>query len=151
MIEPGRRTWRDREVLSVSLDPFARPPLSGEPARKPLIFGGAPIGGLYEPVSDENAAATLGAAWQAGVRAFDTAPHYGAGLSEKRLGDGVRASLEDSLRRLRLDRADIALIHDPDDFMAQARDSAYPALAELRADGVVGAIGVGMNSTAPLA
>jgi len=46
---------------------------------------------------------------------------------------------------------DIALIHDPDDFMAQALDSAYPALAELRADGVVGAIGVGMNATAPLA
>jgi D-threo-aldose 1-dehydrogenase len=54
----------------------------------------------------------------------------------------VRASLEDSLRWLRLDRVDIALIHDPDDFMAQALDSAYPALAELRADGVVGAIGI---------
>jgi aryl-alcohol dehydrogenase-like predicted oxidoreductase len=183
----------------VSLDPFARPPLGGDPACKPLIFGGAPIGGLYEPVSDDDAAATLEAAWLAGVRAFDTAPHYGAGLSEKRLGqflagrpradfvvstkvgrrlvpasgptegvegfygtaslsrvrdytrDGVRASLEDSLRRLRLDRVDIALIHDPDDFMAQAMDSAYPALAELRADGVVGAIGVGMNATAPLA
>ena len=164
-----------------------------------MIFGGAPIGGLYAPVSDGDAAATLGAAWQAGIRAFDTAPHYGVGQSERRLGDflagrprtdfvvstkvgrrlvpasgpvegvdgfygtpslsrvrdysgdGVRASLEDSLRRLRLDRVDIALIHDPDDFMAQALDCAYPALAELRADGVVGAIGVGMNSTAPLA
>jgi D-threo-aldose 1-dehydrogenase len=167
--------------------------------RLPLVFGGAPIGGLYEPVSDAEAAGTLEAAWQAGIRAFDTAPHYGVGLSERRLGDflasrpradfivstkvgrrlvpasgpvegaegfygtpalsrvrdysrdGVRASLEDSLRRLRLDRVDIALIHDPDDFMAQALDSAFPALAELREEGVVGAIGAGMNSAAPLA
>jgi D-threo-aldose 1-dehydrogenase len=44
---------------------------------------------------------------------------------------------------LRLDRVDIALIHDPDDFMTEALDCAYPALAELRAAGVVGAIGGG--------
>ena len=138
----------------------------------PLVFGAAPIGGLYAPVSDAGAAATLAAAWQAGIRAFDTAPHYGVGLSERRLGDfladrprsefivstkvgrrlvpasgpvdgvdgfygtpplsrvrdytadGVRRCLEDSLWRLRLDRVDIALIHDPDDFMTQALDSA---------------------------
>lgn len=159
-----------------------------------LVFGGAPIGGLYTPVSDEAAAATLQAAWDAGIRAFDTAPHYGVGLSEWRIGDflagrpraefvvstkvgrrlvpaagpvdgaerfydtpalsrvrdystdGTLRSLEDSLRRLRLDRADIALIHDPDDHMAEALDGAYPALARLRADGTVGAIGVGVNS-----
>ena len=53
-----------------------------------LIFGGAPIGGLYEPVAAEvTPATTLDAAWDAGVRAFDTAPHYGVGLSEQRLGD----------------------------------------------------------------
>ena len=46
---------------------------------------------------------------------------------------------------------DIALIHDPDDFMGQAADEAYPALAELRAQGVVTAIGAGMNAAAPLA
>ncbi|MFY9653729.1 aldo/keto reductase [Trebonia sp.] len=179
----------------LSQDPFE---LSASP-RQPLVFGGAPIGGLYEPVSDADAAATLAAAWDAGIRAFDTAPHYGVGLSEQRLGDflagrprsefaictkvgrrlvpasgpvegvdefygtpalsrvrdysadGVRRCLEDSLRRLRLDRVDIALIHDPDDFMTQALDSAYPALAGLRAAGVVGAIGVGMNAAAPLA
>ena len=51
-----------------------------------MIFGGAPIGGLYAPVSDDQAAAALEAAWAAGIRAFDTAPHYGAGLSEQRLG-----------------------------------------------------------------
>jgi D-threo-aldose 1-dehydrogenase len=164
----------------------------------PLIFGGAPIGGLYAPVSDEAAAATLAAAWAAGIRAFDTAPHYGAGLSERRIGeflagrardeftvctkvgrllvpaagdvegdegffgtppltrvrdysrDGVRRSLEQSLGRLGLDRVDIVLIHDPDDFLGQAADEAYPALAELRAQGAVGAIGAGMNSPVPL-
>jgi D-threo-aldose 1-dehydrogenase len=159
-----------------------------------LVFGGAPIGGLYAPVSDESAAATLQGAWDAGIRAFDTAPHYGVGLSEQRIGDflagrpraefvvstkvgrrlvpavgpvdgadgfygtpelrrvrdysadGALRSLEDSLRRLRLDRVDIALIHDPDEHMAEALDGAYPALAGLRADGTVGAIGVGVNS-----
>jgi D-threo-aldose 1-dehydrogenase len=164
----------------------------------PVVFGGAAIGGLYAPVSDDAAAQTLGAAWEAGIRAFDTAPHYGVGLSERRLGDflagrpraefivstkvgrllvpatrpvdgaeefygttpltrvldysrdGVLRSLEDSLRRLRLDRVDIALIHDPDDFMGVALDDAYPALADLRSQGVVGAIGAGMNSAAPL-
>ena len=164
----------------------------------PLIFGGAPIGGLYAPVGDEAAAGTLTAAWAAGIRAFDTAPHYGAGLSERRIGDflagrprdeftvctkagrllvpasgavegdegfygtprltrvrdysrdGVRRSLEQSLGRLGLDRADIVLIHDPDDFLGQAAGEAYPALAELRAQGTVGAIGAGMNSPGPL-
>ena len=159
-----------------------------------LVFGGAPIGGLYAPVSDQAAADTLQAAWDAGIRAFDTAPHYGVGLSERRIGDfltgrpradfvvstkvgrrllpaygpvdgvdefygtpalsrvrdysadGARRALEDSLRRLRLDRADIALIHDPDDHLSEALDGAYAALAGLRADGTVGAIGVGVNS-----
>jgi D-threo-aldose 1-dehydrogenase len=176
-------------VLSMDL------PLGG----LPLVFGGAPIGGLYQPVSDEAASQALAAAWDAGIRAFDTAPHYGAGLSERRIGDflagrrrdefivctkvgrllvpargdvdgaegfygtppltrvrdysrdGVLRSLEDSLVRLGLDRVDIALIHDPDDFMGPALDEAYPALAELRSQGVVTAIGAGMNSAAPLA
>jgi D-threo-aldose 1-dehydrogenase len=168
----------------------------------PLIFGGAPIGGLYAPVGEEAAAQTLQAAWDAGIRAFDTAPHYGVGLSERRIGDflagrprdefvvstkvgrllvpavagaesvegadefygtppltrvrdysrdGVLRSLEDSLRRLRLDRVDIALIHDPDDQLPQALDEAYPALADLRGQGVIGAVGAGMNSAGPLA
>jgi D-threo-aldose 1-dehydrogenase len=165
----------------------------------PLVFGGAPIGGLYAPVSPETAAGTLAAAWDAGIRAFDTAPHYGAGLSERRIGeflsghpreeftvstkvgrrlvpatgdvqgedgfygippltrvrdysrDGVRRSLEESLERLGLDRVDIVLIHDPDDFMEQAADEAYPALAEIRAQGTVRAVGAGMNSAVALA
>jgi D-threo-aldose 1-dehydrogenase len=165
----------------------------------PLVFGGAPIGGLYERVSEEEAHATLAAAWDAGIRAFDTAPHYGVGLSERRIGDflvgrprdefivstkvgrrlvpasgqvegvdefygtpamarvrdysrdGVLRTIEDSLGRLRLDRLDIALIHDPDDYLTEALEGAYPALAELRSQGVVGAVGVGMNVAEPLA
>jgi D-threo-aldose 1-dehydrogenase len=159
-----------------------------------LMFGGAPIGGMYAPVGEDEALATLDAAWAAGIRAFDTAPHYGVGLSERRIGrflagrprgeyvlstkvgrllvpaagavagaeefpaeaphlarvrdysrDGVLASLEGSLERLGTDHVDIALIHDPDDHGPQALDEAYPALAELRAAGVIGAVGVGMN------
>jgi D-threo-aldose 1-dehydrogenase len=162
-----------------------------------MIFGGAPIGGLYEPVTDVQAAATLEAAWVAGIRGFDTAPHYGAGLSEQRIGqflagrprdeyvlstkvgrrlvpaggdvqgaysfygtpqltrvrdysrDGVLAALEDSLRRLGTDRVDIVLIHDPDEHAEEALDGAYAALDQLRAEGVIRAVGVGMNQ-APL-
>ncbi|MGW4402780.1 aldo/keto reductase [Nonomuraea sp. NPDC004702] len=159
-------------------------------------LGGAPLGNLYQAVSGEQARATVDAAWDSGVRLFDTAPHYGLGLSERRLGaalaersgyvlstkvgrlvvpsrvrdddemfdvpvglgrawdfsaDGVRDSLEDSLARLGLPEIDIALIHDPDDHLEQALAEAYPALAELREQGVVKAIGVGMNQwQAPL-
>ena len=59
--------------------------------------------------------------------------------------DGVLRSIEESLERLCLDRLDIALIHDPDDHWEQAISEAYPTLAELRSQGVVGAIGAGMN------
>jgi D-threo-aldose 1-dehydrogenase len=162
-----------------------------------MIFGGAPIGGLFAPVSDAQAEGTLAAAWAAGIRAFDTAPHYGVGRSEQRIGrflagrpraefvlstkvgrrlvpadddvegvesfygtprlarvrdysrDGALATLEDSMRRLGTDRVDIVLIHDADDHMEQALDGAYAALHQLRAEGAVAAIGVGMNH-APL-
>ena len=169
-------------------------PLGGTGLRvSQLVFGGAPLGGLYAPVSDDEASAALEAAWEAGIRTFDTAPHYGVGLSEERIGaflagrpresfvlstkvgrrlvpadgdvdgaeafygtpaltrvrdysaDGVLASLDDSLRRLRTDRVDVVLIHDPDDYGRQALEEAYPALAQLRAEGVIGAVGVGMN------
>ena len=65
--------------------------------------------------------------------------------------DGVRRSIEDSLERLGLDRIDIALIHDPDEHWAAAIGEAYPALARLREEGVVRAIGAGMNQSAMLA
>jgi D-threo-aldose 1-dehydrogenase len=159
-----------------------------------LSLGGAAIGNLFTEVDEEAARATVDAAWNGGIRSFDTAPHYGLGLSERRLGDalrcrprdeyviatkvgrllqpvppphgrdpqgfavpaaqvrvfdfsadGVRRSLEASLGRLGLDRIDIALIHDPDDHGELALREAYPALERLRAEGVVRAIGVGMN------
>ena len=59
--------------------------------------------------------------------------------------DSVLRSCEESLTRLGLDAIDIVLIHDPDEHWEQAVSQAYPALAELRAQGVVAAIGVGMN------
>ena len=163
-----------------------------------LCLGGAPLGNLYAAVSDEDARATVDAAWAGGVRAFDTAPHYGLGLSERRLGaalagrpreeyvvstkvgrllvedpsgndrrddegfdvpathrrvwdfsrDGVRRSLEASLIRLGLDRVDVVYLHDPDRHWRQAVEEGYPALADLRNQGVVRAVGVGMNQTA---
>ena len=51
-----------------------------------LGFGASTLGNLYRPMSEENAAETIRAAWDAGMRYLDTAPHYGFGLSEKRLG-----------------------------------------------------------------
>ena len=164
-----------------------------------LGFGAASVGNLYRAISDDAAAATISAAWDAGVRYFDTAPHYGLGLSERRLGkalrerpraelvvstkvgrrlvpnpggeherdldngfdvptdirriwdfsaDGVRRTLAQSLERLGLARVDIALIHDPeesDDPDAAVR-TAYPALAELRAEGAIASVGVGSKN-----
>jgi D-threo-aldose 1-dehydrogenase len=54
-----------------------------------LGFGGAPLGNLYAAITDEEARATLDAAWDAGMRLFDTAPQYGVGLSEERFGDAL--------------------------------------------------------------
>jgi D-threo-aldose 1-dehydrogenase len=55
-----------------------------------LGFGAAVIGNLYRETSDEEAEQAVDAAWDAGIRYFDTAPHYGLGLSERRLGRGLR-------------------------------------------------------------
>lgn len=167
----------------------------------PVGLGGAPIANLYQEVSDSDAAATVEQAWASGVRFFDTAPHYGLGLGERRLGaalagrprseftistkigrllvpdpdgasrrddeggfdvpadhrrvwdfsaDGVLRSLDASLDRLGLDRVDVVLIHDPDNHWEEAVGQAYPALHELRSQGVIGAIGAGMNQSAML-
>ncbi|MER5844383.1 aldo/keto reductase [Streptomyces prasinus] len=56
-----------------------------------LAFGAAGIGNLFTPVTDDEAARAVDTAWEAGVRYFDTAPHYGLGLSERRLGAALRA------------------------------------------------------------
>ncbi|MDI3403911.1 aldo/keto reductase [Streptomyces cavernicola] len=55
-----------------------------------LALGGAALGNLFRPVTDAQARATVDTAWDLGVRAFDTAPHYGLGLSERRLGAALR-------------------------------------------------------------
>ena len=55
-----------------------------------LSFGGAAIGNLFTEVSEQDARAAVDAAWDGGIRTFDTAPHYGLGLSERRLGDALR-------------------------------------------------------------
>jgi D-threo-aldose 1-dehydrogenase len=167
-----------------------------------LGFGGASVGNLYRATTDEESAATIEAAWSGGIRFFDTAPHYGLGLSERRLGaglaahprseyvlstkigrllepnpaptgsdlatagfdvpddlvrrfdfsrDGVLRSLESSLDRLRTDRIDIVFVHDADDHVETAIREAVPALISLREQGVIGAVGVGMNQwEAPL-
>jgi D-threo-aldose 1-dehydrogenase len=52
----------------------------------PLGYGAANVGNLYRAMTDDQAWAVLDAAWESGIRYFDTAPHYGLGLSERRLG-----------------------------------------------------------------
>ncbi|WP_207481061.1 aldo/keto reductase [Arenibaculum pallidiluteum] len=61
----------------------------------PLGFGGAPLGNMFAPVDEETAQGALAAAWDSGVRYFDTAPHYGSGLSEHRFGQALRARERD--------------------------------------------------------
>ncbi|MCU1685050.1 MAG: oxidoreductase [Amycolatopsis sp.] len=57
----------------------------------PLGLGCAQLGNLYQAMTDENAALTVARAWDEGIRYFDTAPHYGLGLSERRLGAALAA------------------------------------------------------------
>lgn len=163
-----------------------------------LGFGTGPLGGLYEPLDEASAAAALAAAWDHGIRFFDTAPHYGIGLAERRLGDflrdrpreavtlstkvgrllvpqdpagrtdesfevpathrrqwdfsrdGVLRCVEESLARMGADRVDVLFLHDAEEHFEEALRTGLPALAELRAQGVVGAIGAGMHDTALL-
>ncbi len=162
-----------------------------------LGLGCAPLGNLFGPVPEADADATVDAAWDAGIRYFDTAPLYGLGLSEERVGralagrprdeyvlstkvgrliedapgadpgifavapgrvatfdysrDAVLRSVDASLTRLGLDRIDVVLVHDPDDHERDALDHAFPALVELRDQGVIRAVGSGMNQAAMLA
>jgi D-threo-aldose 1-dehydrogenase len=62
-----------------------------------LGFGAAPIAGLYNAVDEATARATIDAAWEGGIRYFDTAPHYGLGLSEGRLGEALRDRSRDEV------------------------------------------------------
>jgi hypothetical protein len=73
-------------AFRAELRPLNPAPVRGVPLRDDLGLGCAPIGNLYTPVADADAVATVRAALDDGVRYFDTAPHYGAGESERRLG-----------------------------------------------------------------
>ena len=167
-----------------------------------LGFGGTGLGNMYVAMSERSVIDTLSAAYAAGMRYYDTAPLYGHGLSELRLGGGLRLfadtgvivsskvgwrlrpafgkptgaglfrdivafarfndysydgamrSFEDSLNRLGTDRIDILLIHDVDrrnqgerfaQVFREAMAGAYKAVLSLREQGVVRAIGCGLN------
>ncbi|WP_157219396.1 aldo/keto reductase [Flavisphingomonas formosensis] len=172
-----------------------------------LGLGGTSLGNMYAAVDADHAADLIRASHAAGITLFDTAPCYGVGLSEQRLGkilpslprdsfvlstkvgydliplgegednaslfvdtprcrtafdfshDGALRSIEGSLARLGLNRIDMVAIHDPDETVgidpaadpyahshfAEAMDGAYRALERLRGEGVIRAIGVGMN------
>jgi D-threo-aldose 1-dehydrogenase len=167
-----------------------------------LGLGGAPLGNLFSVVPEPEGRALLAAAWEDGCRHFDTAPHYGNGLSEHRVGlalhgrdrsefvlstkvgrilvprhdapraqhgyvdvlpfvqrwdysrAGTRRSIEDSLQRLGLARIDVAYVHDMDAgthgerapaVLRQVLDETLPELRQLQREGLVGAIGLGVN------
>jgi D-threo-aldose 1-dehydrogenase len=172
-----------------------------------LGLGTAPLGNLYEPVPEKQALGTVRRALDLGIRLLDTAPLYGYGEAERRIGlalselgagvpedlvlatkvgrllrkgappdpsqirdgapiyasssnlnpvfdwsaEGIRRSLEESLVRLGRDRVDIVHLHDPDDHLDSALRDAYPVLERWRQEGVVGAIGAGMNHAGALA
>lgn len=158
-------------------------------------IGAATFGGLFTSMSDSDAVDVVQSAFAHGINYFDTAPHYGKGSSERRLGallkryprnsfvlsskigrllvpttdvadpdfldadpsverkfdysaQGVERSLKDSLERLGLDSIDIVFVHDPDNHADVAIKEAYPALAKMRDQGIVKAIGIGMNQSA---
>jgi len=168
-----------------------------------LGYGAANVGNLFRELTDDEAWAVLDAAWDSGIRYYDTAPHYGLGLSERRLGAflqtkprdefvvstkagrllrpnpdfaggldtdndffvpdelrrvwdfsdaGIRTSLDESRERLGLDRIDLVYLHDPErNDLDLAIAEAFPALERLRAEGAVGAIGVGAMTSEALA
>lgn len=184
------------------MQPVIGPRLRAAAQAAGIALGGAPLGNLFRPVPEDEARAVIDRAWDAGVRYFDTAPHYGHGLSERRFGAalscrpreafllstkvgrllrsdaaaptdqhgyvdvpryvqtydysraGVLRSLADSRARLGIDRIDVVWVHDLDqathraDFDRHFRtllDSGLPALAELKAAGVIAGYGIGVN------
>lgn len=186
-------------------EPLPFRPLGRTRLQVPILgLGGAPLGDLYEKIPEERALATIERAYEAGARLFDTAPLYGYGLSEHRMGhvlrqkprdsyvlstkvgrlllpedparidrgifqgglnfrpvydysyDGTLRVVEQSLQRLGIERVDILLIHDVDIWthgsreayearLKEATEGAYKALDRLRGEGVIKAVGVGVN------
>jgi len=178
-----------------------------------LGFGAAPLGNMFRDIPEEEALATVEAAWNDGIRYYDNAPFYGAGLAEIRMGealagrprdeyvistkvgrvildevedvsardfgektgvfahgrpnkivhdythDATLRSIEDSLKRLRTDRIEIAFVHDlAQDFWGdnwlerfeEARKGAFRALDRLRSEGVIKSWGLGVNHVEPI-
>ncbi len=161
-----------------------------------LSLGTAPLGGLFASVSDKDGDELLNSALDLGINYFDTAPQYGHGVAEIRLGRalqnakvpfivetkvgrvlkrvegvepekwfpdaprdivpiydyskaGIRQSFEESLERLGLPHIDIVLMHDAEDYIPDAINNAFPVLADLRSQGLIKAIGLGMNYVEP--
>ncbi len=169
-----------------------------------LSMGGASFGNLYRMLSDADCMQTLQTAWDNGIRYFDTAPYYGKGLSEHRMGhflstknradfvlstkvgrllqplapnqapdddmfigalpntavynysyDGIMQSIQDSLKRLNLYHIDIAFVHDIGELTHGEcnekhwhdliQGGGFKALNALKADGTIGAFGLGVN------
>ena len=181
------------------MNPLEKVPLGRSGLRVTRLgLGCASIGGLYGDIPDDQAVAVVRRALSLGLNLLDTAPLYGSGKSELRLGqalagvprdryvlsskvgrvlvptardpqvgafndpapyqpvfdfsyDSVMRSFEASLKRLGVDRIDILHIHDPDNHWQEAIDGAYPALDELRGDGVIRAVSAGMNQWEMLA
>ncbi len=78
-------------------DPTERLPIGRSPiALTRLGLGGASIGGLFDAVAEDDALATVDRAWELGVRYFDTAPLYGYGISERRMGRALRGRPRDT-------------------------------------------------------
>ena len=157
-----------------------------------LSLGTAPLAGLFKSVDISESDQLIRTALDNGMNYFDTAPLYGHGLAEERLGrilsnvtkpfvlqtkvgrvlnwvekadpvpwfpdadphiqpvfdysaDGIKRSLDESLKRLGVDQIDIALMHDAENHISEAINIAYPVLADLKRQGIIKAIGIGIN------
>ena len=159
-----------------------------------LSLGTAPLGGLFKSVTDADGDELLNTALDVGINYFDTAPIYGHGIAEIRLGkalrgakvpfvvetkvgrvlrhdpdaeifpwfpdaprdlvpvfdyspDGIRRAFDESLERMGLDHLDIVLMHDAEEYVKEAIENAFPVLAEYRSQGLIKAVGIGINQT----
>jgi D-threo-aldose 1-dehydrogenase len=157
-----------------------------------LSLGTAPLAGLFKSVDVSDSDQLIHTALDNGMNYFDTAPLYGHGLAEERLGrilrtvtkpfvletkvgrvlnwvekadpvpwfpdadphmqpvfdysaDGIKRSLDESLKRLGVDHIDIALMHEAENYIPQAINTAYPVLADLKRQGIIKAVGIGIN------
>lgn len=106
----------------------------------PVGFGAASLGNMFRVVSDDEAWEVLEAAWDAGVRYFDTAPHYGLGLSERRLGAFLQTKPRDEFRIST--KAGRLLRPNPDDDGGLDLDNAFHVRTDLRREWAFDAAGI---------